>query len=380
MSAEAKGYFLYHSIGLYPEKAADMTSEMTGFATHWAAPNDGQWRYALERRQRFIDLWAGIYNAPAGTVATCESVTSGLHAFLTGLPEGYLRGKRVLVAGDCFPSLHFLLTGLAPRLGFALDTVPLRDGASWVEDEDVIARWDRDVGFALLTWVTSTASARCDLDRLVAHGRDMNSLIGVDITQAAGLLPFDVMAPAVDFAISTSLKWMCGAPGAGAYYVARSLIGEMAPELRGWFSQGNPFSWDLDAFDFAPDARRFDSGSPGIVSAVASVPALEWHARQDKAALADHNRRLSDQIIDAADRAGLHLASPRDPARRGGSVMIRLGSPAQAEAVVAALRAEGLSTDHRGAVWRMSAGNVTEAGEIDRLFDVAARVCAGQAA
>ena len=40
---------------------------------------------------------------------------------------------------DCFPSVHFLLTGLAPKLGFTLETVPMRPGATWVEDEDYLA-------------------------------------------------------------------------------------------------------------------------------------------------------------------------------------------------------------------------------------------------
>ena len=34
---------------------------------------------------------------------------------MRSLPEGMLKGKRVLASADCFPSLHFLLTGLAGK-------------------------------------------------------------------------------------------------------------------------------------------------------------------------------------------------------------------------------------------------------------------------
>jgi kynurenine formamidase/selenocysteine lyase/cysteine desulfurase len=373
-SAPEEGYFLYHSIGQYPGKAEDMTAAMADFGAAWGAPNDDQWAYALKKRQRFIDLWRGLINAPRGTVTTCESVTAGLHTLLTALPDGYLRGKRVLVAADCFPSLHFLLAGLAPRLGFALDTVPMREGATWVADDAFAARWGPDVGLALLTWVSSTSSARIDLERLVAHGRAMGSLVVVDITQAAGLLPFDVQAPAVDAVVSTSLKWMCGTPGAGILHVRRDLIGACAPELRGWFSQNNPFNWDIDRFAFAPDIRRFDHGTPGIVAALASVPALEWHAAQDRAEIVAHNRALSQRIIDHADEQGLPLTCPRDAEGRGGSVMLRLPDAAEAAALVGALRLEGLTADNRGPVFRLSPGAVTREGAIDRLFEVAARV------
>ena len=154
-------YFLYHSIGQYPAKETDLATAMAAFAKVWAAPDDRQWGYLLGQRQRFIDRWRGIINAPQGTVTTCESVTHGLHMLLTAIPHR-LKGRRVLVAADCFPSNHFLLTELARRHGFTLDTVPLRQGSAHVESEDFAAHWGPDVALALLTWVSSTTSHRID--------------------------------------------------------------------------------------------------------------------------------------------------------------------------------------------------------------------------
>jgi selenocysteine lyase/cysteine desulfurase len=359
MTSEGSGYFLYHSIGQYPGKADALAQAMAEFAQVWGALDDAQWGYALGTRARFVDRWRAIIGAPEGTVTTCENVTQGLHILITALPQGYLRGKRVLVAGDCFPSNHFLLTGLQDRLGFTLDTVPLRQGAAWVEDEDVAAAWGPDVGLALITWVSSTSSHRVDLDGLVAHGRAMGSLVGVDITQAAGLLPFSVTDPAVDFTLSTSLKWMCGTPGAGILHVTPGLIADCLPDLRGWFSQENPFSWDLDKFAYAPDIRRFDNGTPGVMAAAASLPALDWHAGQDLGAMAAHNRALTAHLIAAADEMGLALVTPRPEAQRGGSVMLRLADAGRAQAVLAGLRTRGLHADARGAVLRLSPGTVT---------------------
>ncbi|WP_137701487.1 aminotransferase class V-fold PLP-dependent enzyme [Marimonas lutisalis] len=367
---DAAGYFLYHSIGLYPGKEADLAAAMAEFARVWAAPDDQQWPFVLGKRQDFIDHWRAILNAPEGSATTCESVTDGLHKVMRALPDGQLRGKRVLVAADCFPSLHFLLQGLAPRIGFTLDTVPLSPGKPWVETDDFLARWGRDVGLALITWVTSTASARVDLAPLVAHGRDMNSLIGVDITQAAGLLPFDVQNPKVDFAISTSLKWMCGTPGAGILHIDTGLAQILDPDNRGWFSQDNPFSWDLDSFAYAPDMRSFDGGTPGAMPAIASLPALRWHAAQDHAAIAARNRKLTGRIIACADALGLPLNSPRDPDRRGGSVMLRLADIAQAKALTETLAGHGYAVDFRGPILRLSPGVVTGEEAIDTLFDV----------
>ena len=371
---DPKGYFLYHSIGMYPGKEAELAEAMAEFSAIYAAPNDKQWGYMLRKRQDFIDYWRHIINAPKGSLTACDSVTQGVHSIVTGMPKHWLRGKRVLIAADCFPSVHYLLTGLAPRLGFTLETVPFRDGATWVEDEDYLDAWGPDVGLALITWVTSTASYRCDIDALVAHGRQMGSLIGVDITQAAGLIPFDVMNPKIDFAVSTSLKWMCGTPGAGMIYVDKPLTLEFEPELRGWFSQNNPFSWALDKFAYAPDIRRFDSGTPACVAAIASVPALKWHAAQDRQEMVRHNRELIDMVIAEADNLGLPLRSPRDAARRGGSMMLKMPSKAEAGAVVGALGVEGISIDFRDAIMRLSPGVLTSADNVAKAFDLAAKV------
>lgn len=362
-----ESYFLYHSIGMYPGKSADLAAAMTRFAEVWGRPDDSQWATILPLRQRFIDRWRAILNAPAASVTTFESVTSAMHSLIAALPPGHLRGREVLVAADCFPSNHFLLNGMADRFGFRLKTVPLRQGAAWVEEEDFLDAWGPEVGLALITWISSTSSHRVDLPALVAHGRAMGSLIGVDITQGAGLIPFDVTAPAVDFAVSTSLKWMCGTPGAGALYLAPAIIAACSPELRGWFSQDNPFNWDITRFAYAPDIRRFDAGTPGCMAAIASLPALDWHAAQDHGAILAHNRALTARIIAGADAAGLPLLTPRPEAERGGSVMLRLPDRHPGAEAVASLRAQGITADHRGQTLRLSPGILTTAAGTEAL-------------
>jgi kynureninase len=367
-TADGSGYFLYHSIGMFPGKEAAIAEGLRKYAHLWSVPDDSQWPQALAIRQQFIESWRKLINAQPATLTTAENVTTALYSLIGSLPAHYLDGRRVLVAADCFPSLHFLLAGLAQRHGFTLETVPLRAGESWVRDEDFVERWTADVGVALITQVTSTASYRGDLPTLVAHGRRMGSLIGVDVTQGIGLMPYDSQAPEVDFTVSTSLKWLSGTAGAGILHVRAALLRECQPQLRGWFSQENPFSWDLDAFNYARDARRFDHGTPSIVACAGSLPALEWHAQQDARALLAHNRALSAAIIAGADELGLDLVSPRDETRRGGSVMINVTAAVDPVRIVDGLRAAGVYSDCRGATLRLSPGIVTTQAGVERLL------------
>jgi kynureninase len=371
-AGDGSGYFLYHSIGMFPEKGKLIGQALADFAYRWGTPDDFQWGTALGLRQKFLDAWRVLINAGEGTLTNAENVTSALYTLINALPAGCREGRRILVAADCFPSLHFVLAGMAPRHGFELHTVPLRPGETWVREEDLVAHWTADVGIALLTSVTSTASYRCDLARLIDHGRSMGSVIGVDITQSVGLFPFDVRAPDVDFVVSTSLKWLGGTSGAGILYVRDGLLAQCTPELRGWFSQADIFSWGLDAFEYAPDARRFDSGTPSILACVGSLPALEWHAAQNAQALLEHNRTLSAPIRAAAAELGLRIASPLDEARRGGSTMLQLPAGGTA-AVLAALKAEAVYADCRGSTLRLSPGNTTTADGVSRLIQALAR-------
>jgi len=362
------GYFLYHSIGMFPGKDERVAEALTRVAALWGTPNDAQWAQSLEIRQRFIARWSEVIGAPAGTLTTAENVTAALYSIIGGLPERYLRGRRLLIAADCFPSLHFLLSGMAERRGFFIDTVPMRPGEDWVRDEDFIARWGTDVGVALLTWVTSTASHRCDLRALIKHGRATSSLVGVDITQGVGIVPFDVKATDPDFVVGSTLKWLCGVAGAGVLQLRDRLLQECRPELRGWFSQENPFAWALDSFAYASDARRFDHGTPSILASAACLPALEWHAQQDPAALQAHNRRLVETVVEGCVGLGLALVSPKAAEERGGSVMFRLPSSAEPAALVAGLREQEVFVDCRGTTLRVSPGNVTTADGVDRLL------------
>src|SRR5262245_50510407 len=128
------GYFLYHSIGMFPGKAAQVAAALADVGELWGTPHDDQWPRSLGIRARFLERWRTAIGAPAGTLTTAENVTTALCSVVGSLPDHYLKGRTLLIAADCFPSLHFLLSGLAGRRGFTLRTVAHRPGEHWVRD------------------------------------------------------------------------------------------------------------------------------------------------------------------------------------------------------------------------------------------------------
>ncbi|KWH40568.1 aminotransferase class V-fold PLP-dependent enzyme [Burkholderia stagnalis] len=355
------GWLMYHSVGMFPGQREAVQAALDSFTAVWYRSDHARWDYGLQAKQEVLDDWATLIGARSDAVFAAENVTEAFAKFVDALGRQRLAGRRVLIAADCFPSLHFFLTGLAPSLGFTLETVPLSDNKSYVTDDDFIERWDDSVALAVINWVTSTASKRADLKRLVAHGRQQGSLLAADLTQGAGLLPFNLAETPLDFVVTTTLKWLCGTTGAGLAYINPAMIEEgLVPLKRGWWSQSDPFNWDLDRFAFAPDARRFNVATPSLLPYVASGPGLQWHLGGGSHDLRARNLRLSHEIIDVLDRKGYELASPRRDEERGGSVMARLPDHIDPQALEAHLYdTAGVSVDTRGRVMRFSPGVVT---------------------
>jgi selenocysteine lyase/cysteine desulfurase len=364
---DSPGWLLFHSVGRFPGQAAAMAAEMQDFAQAWCANDDGRWAIADAGRREAFALWAELIKAPVTSIMAAENVTTAFSAFIEALPAGALAGRSVLIADDCFPSLHFLLNGLAERIGFTLVTARRRPSGLGVEEEDLLAAWDARVALGVVTWVTSTASRRADLGIIIAHARAHGSLVAANITQAAGILPFDIEQYPVDFAASTCLKWMCGAPGAGIGYVAPGLIQALQPRLRGWFSQPDPFNWNIDRFGLAEDARRFDHGTPSYLPYIATLPGLRWLHATGVARVRAHNLLLCRRLIEIADSHNLCLVSPRDEDRRGGTIVVGLPVQWDPARIQRELMEIGLICDCRGTRMRWSPGLMPQYGALEAL-------------
>jgi len=166
----------------------------------------------------------------------------------------------------------------------------------------------------------------------------------VDACQAVGILPVEPHAWGVDALVGSSVKWLCGGPGAGFLWVRRDLISSFAPLNAGWFSHANPFEFDIRDFRYADDARRFLGGTPAVAPCVLAASGIETIAAIGVPAILAANRALIGQVGEAAD-------TTFDMADRGGTLCLTGDDPDAAEA---ALRALGCRFDRRGRILRLS--------------------------
>jgi kynureninase len=165
----------------------------------------------------------------------------------------------------------------------------------------------------------------------------------LDCYQPAGIVPLDVTALDVDFAVGGSVKWLCGGPGNGWLYVRPDLAGRLQPTYTGWQAHARPFEFE-EEMEYAAGAARFLTGTPNPAAHYAATAGYDLVEEVGIARVRENSLRQTQLLIDLAEGAGFDVRSPRDPARRAGIVTVDVP---EAAAVYAELEERGILCDFR---------------------------------
>jgi selenocysteine lyase/cysteine desulfurase len=156
--------------------------------------------------------------------------------------------------------------------GLDLRVVPARAGRVALEDlARVIDRRTKLVEVSLVSMYNGfqhDLKAVCDLAH--AHG----AYVYADIIQGVGAVPLDVKATGVDFAATSSYKWLMGDFGIGFLYVREDLLGSVVKRTH-WSYESAPDA-ELHLSPFDPQYPTPVTWTPG--AAVAHYTQLGTHA------------------------------------------------------------------------------------------------------
>lgn len=351
-------YFLSHSVGLMPKAAARALNE--GFLEPWAQGDSGIWDGWLAA----IDAWrtalGGLLGAAPDDLCPQTNISSALTKLVFSLPAR--AGRRKIVATeDDFPTIGFVLEQ-ARRAGYEIELLP---GGPRLADTDAWApAFADDVQLVHATHVFSNSSLVSPISEIIARARAAGAFSAIDVAQSAGCMPIDLATLRPDFALGTSVKYLCGGPGACFLYVDPETAKRCAPSDVGWFSHENPFEFDIRRFRYAKGALRYWGGTPSVAPFALARAGLETLHAAGVSNVRAHNQRLIRRLIDrvgvksllSETRAGLH----------GSSAILKA---AGAEKTSSVLTAEGLLHDRRMGGLRVSAHLYTSEADIDALCE-----------
>jgi kynureninase len=360
-------YLANHSLGRPLDAVEDDVRE--ALAAWYAAMGEAWSGWEAEMRA-YRERLACLLGAPRGdSVVPKTSAGQGLRAVLNafdGVP-------RVVATRGEFDSIDVILREYAHRGRIELVVVEAHDDGRF-EAGDVAAAIGKRADLVVVSHVMfQSGQVLPDLDRVVSASHAVGAKVLLDVYHSLGVLPVDVAALDVDFAIGGAYKYLRGGPGACFLYVApRHLDAGLATLDIGWFAKADRARYER------PDPPRYaEGGDAWLESTPPVLPFYQARAGQ-LFTLAVGVARLRAHSL-AQQRALVTELRVRGVTAEGGSgdrgafvVVRRDDAPRLAEG----MKAAGVDVDARGAWLRLCPDVLTTLDEISRAADVLARVAA----
>lgn len=359
-------YLISNSLGAAPSAAYQSMHE---YIDTWGERGVRAWAETWWNMVAVLgDRVAPLVGARPGEVVFQPNVTLA-HAVICSAFD--YRGARPKIVTDAmhFPSILYLLAEQQAR-GAELVIVPTEDGVT-VDTGRLLEALDERTAFVALSHVLFKSAYVHDLAPIAERARALGTLTIIDGYQSVGTLPVDVRELGLDVYIGGCLKWLCGGPGTAFLWVRPELHARLTPRLTGWMAHQRPF-------DFAPmlerrdDSWRFLHGTPNVPAFYAARPGLEMVNEIGVPAIRAKSERQTARLLALAETRGFACTTPRDAARRGGTVALDVPHGYE---VSKALKARDILCDYRpGAGVRLSPHFYTRDEELDAAVAVMADI------
>jgi len=226
----------------------------------------------LERcRARF----AALIGATSDEIAITKNISEGLCSIGLALP--WQAGDNIVLCSALeHPNNIYPWLNLRDRLGVEVRDIPSEDGAMPVAA--MIAAMDERTRLVPVTHISFTPGYETDLGSLGAACDRVDALLLVDGAQSAGIIHIDVTKTPMDALAVSTQKGLLGMYGFGFLYCRAAWAERLRPSSLARFgvdiAEGNEAATDLEDYQLARGARRFDLGNYNFPAAIAADRSL----------------------------------------------------------------------------------------------------------
>jgi kynureninase len=303
-------YLISHSLAPMPRNARERLLE---YARAWdergiRAWGEGWWTMPMT----VGDQVGRILGAPPGSTVMHQNVAVAEAVVLSCFRPVDPRRNRVVYERGNFPSVRYLYQAQSD-----LEVVVCDDDGAIVEEID-----ERTLLVPISHVLFRTGEIQA-VEPIVRRAHEVGAHVVLDCYQSAGIVPLDVTALGVDFAVGGSVKWLCGGPGNGWLYVRPDLADRLEPSFTGWQAHERPFAF-AEEMEYTAGAARFLTGTPNVPAHYAATAGYDIVEEIGVARIRERSLALTGLLIKLADDAGFGVRSPRDPERRGGTVTVHV--------------------------------------------------------
>ena len=326
------------------------------------------WEHWVERAEVARAAFARLVGAEPNEVAVTTSVSQAVSALVSALPLE--RGRRKIVISEFeFPTVGQIAHAQELRGAEVVHVRPERDGR--IPLERFAEATDEETALVCCTAISYRTGYRLDVAEVARIAHERGALCLADSYQAAGAVPLDVRKLGVDFLTAGTVKYLLASAGLGFMVVRGELHERLLPTQTGWFADEDIFRMDISDYSPAPDARRFDSGTPPVPNIYAGIAGIGLVEEAGVRATEAHVAALRDRLLAGLDELGAAVATPRGEGELGPLVCV---ASTDADALVAALREERIVTSSRAANVRISLHLYNVEEDVDRILEALVRL------
>ena len=317
------------------------------------------WGTWVGKQEEVRGLLAQVMGADVSEVAVTASASAAASAIASSLFNGSRR--KVVTTSLEFPTIGQIWHA-QERRGVEVVHVPAQ-ADNTLDLAQLAAAIDDDTQIVSVTHVCYRNGAMTDIDAIVKLAHERGALVLVDSYQAAGAVPIDFHALGADFLVGGCLKYMLGVPGIGFALVNAATTSEFVPTTTGWFAARDIFAMDINAYDPAKDARRFEGGTPTVPSTYPVAAGLNLLLEVGVDRAWQHTSTLHDML-----RAGIAELGGRvvTPASAHGA-MLAVASTDE-NALVAAMGADSIIVSNRDGNVRISPHFYNNDADVERAL------------
>ena len=312
-------YMISNSLGAMPRQTARNLAE---YAETWATRGVRGWEERWwEMPSEVGNKVARVIGAPTGAVSMHENVTTAHAVALSCLKPSGARKRIVCTAMD-FPSMVYLFRA-QQAAGFELRVVPAEADLT-IDTDRLLETIDESTAVVCVSHVLFRTSYIMDAAAIVERAHQVGATVILDTYQSAGIIPVDVSALQVDFAVGGCLKWLCGGPGNAFLYTRPDLLTTAKPAFTGWLAHEHPFDFDTGDVAMRGDAMHMMNGTPSIPAYYAALAGLDIINTVGVDRIRDASTRMTARLLTLVDQYGFSSAASRNPHRLAGTVAINV--------------------------------------------------------
>ncbi len=275
---------------------------MNRYRESWRTSADPwqDWMGAYEDLRR---KFAAFINAAPEEIAIVTSASAGINPIASAL--SFRQRDKVVMSEHEFPTVGQIWLAQQAR------GAKIRFLDHPATAECYAAAIDERTAIVPLTQVSYLDGFRADVGEITRIAHQRGALVFLDGFQDCGTRPVDVKALDVDFFVTGTLKYLLGPAGLAFLYVRRELIEKIHPVVTSWMAQRDVFAFDAKRLDPAPEARRFEGGSPPVPNIYMALPALDLLSRAGLDRIASHIETLARTFHEGAREMRIQSKTPR---------------------------------------------------------------------